>query len=167
MSCTDHRVMRAANGGPAIIQILLAFPLSLWIYIVLTRPAAENGEVAAALLVFGSIFMWIWFKSFIIKIQDETLSYYSLFGKTKHIALKDIESAHIEKRPLVFGGIRIPEGAYYPNQLLIVPKKNVGIKPFAINLKIFKIKDIKQLLELLPVEKGKKGNRTWWGKDPF
>lgn len=102
-------------------------------------------------IVSGVMVLWIfaWWRSYSVEINDGLLTYRKLFSRRVVIRLADIKKA---ENKFVF----MPKDGMPPNRLEIQGAANGEPIHFAINLKPFKLTDVHSLLDMVGVVKHKR-----------
>jgi hypothetical protein len=91
---------------------------------------------------FGFLAFWmVWIASFRLTVDDRELTYQSLFGGKKAIALADISEAKIAV------GMKDAFGPFF--RLTLYPPHESMSQPIVINLKVFGREDLKELFAVL------------------
>ena len=99
-----------------------------------------TGIDALSILGFPTVLI-IWVYAFRLEVSNGVLKYRTLFRGTRSIALSAIASASPAITP------RAPLGPFF--RLTIYPSRDVHTKPIVINMKVFSIKDLDQLIDIL------------------
>lgn len=95
-------------------------------------------------IVTGALFIWAfaWWRAYLLEIKDGILTYKKLLSSPITIALESIQSAD-------WGFVFMPQDHRPPYRLRIQGMSNGEPIDFAINLKVFKLHDVRALLSLL------------------
>jgi len=98
----------------------------------------------------------VWIGAFKLELDYPVLRYRSLFGGTKEIALSDIRKAKIEIGT---------KDSFGPMFRLEIYRQERGAKPIVVNMKVFSLKDLNYLMDVLgPVFQGKRRFSVFAGK---
>ena len=144
----DQLDIKFSKSYMIIGELLISIPLVIWLVGVIRYPHNYKIWIGFIIIFISGIMIFFIVKSFHIEITNGILRYSSPFSKIKEIHLTDIEEAFIEagvidkNRDLFRGLIR----------LIIRPKSTSRVKGFYINLFVFDQKDIKELLDILPMK---------------
>lgn len=154
--------VRYSKGSLVIAE---SFVLLLTIMGIMSYISSKINDVlivTICIIIFG-IFVYLWFRSFRIIVEEGVLTYKQLLGRNRIIRIEDIEEAYTEI------GVKHKGDEYRAFiRLMIKPKKGCGVEGFYINLKPFEEKGIRQLFDILPMRKGKESRRLSvlrWEKD--
>ena len=124
-----------------VIFISVVFSLTL----ILKRPYIPDTWLILFILELPfACLVFFWVTSFRIEILGKTLRYYSLMGGFKEIPLDDIKKVKYE-----YGDIKKDIDKYRPPFRLVVIPYHDAAPPFDINIKLFKLDDIRNLDLLL------------------
>lgn len=97
--------------------------------------------VAVLICFAGLCFLLFWIGSYRVEVDRGVMKYSTLLGGTKSVELKDVERAQVE-----VGYSRFRDRLKPPVRLIIRTRDG---RTFAMNLKVFRARDIKHLLSLL------------------
>lgn len=136
--------VRVARSGLLLSRSVLA------IIMVVSFAAAVRGNGWG---LFGissiiQVFLNLWLFFFALDVAAGVLSYRTLFRGWVRIRLEEINSVEIQ-----IGERRYRDKFRPPLRLVVQPKSVSSIRPFDINLKVFRKEDIEILLEKLPVRR--------------
>jgi len=93
----------------------------------------------------------VWVSAFRIEVSNGVLQYRTLFRGTRSIALSSIADARTAITP------QAPLGPFF--RLTICASSDAGAKPIVINMKVFSMKDIDRLIDILGPKFN--GSRPW------
>ena len=124
-------------------SVIVAGP---WLLIsaLLTVAALKNpGMWMAVQLSLGiSALLFVWVMSFKVELKDNKLHYSSLFGGKRVIGLDEIRSSKY-----LIGPERYLDRFLPLVRLRIDPKETSEVRPFSINLKVFRKGDAQQIVD--------------------
>src|SRR5262249_23111682 len=119
-----------------------------------------NGWKEAAEFAVAPAFLVLWVSAFRVEVASGILSYRTLFRGARSLPLSEIQSAEIAIAP------DAPFGPFV--QLRLHPHADSGLRPLAINAKVFSRADLNRLIDILgPTFKGPKprplrnGSEKW------
>jgi len=145
----DDFEVRYSFVSLVIGESLISIVTILYLFLIIEKGFQIDILMVTLFFIMVQFFMYIWFKSFRIKVKEGVLRYSQLFGKTKEIRIEDIKEAYTEI------GIKRPEDTNKAfMRLIIKPKEDSGVEEFYINIKPFDENGIRKLFELLPMRKG-------------
>lgn len=99
-------------------------------------------------VVTGGLFIWTfaWWQAFLLEIKDGVLTYKKLLSPLAVIRIEDIQSADS-------GFVFLPQDHRPPYRLRICGVSDGVPVDFAVNLKVFKLSDVRALLSMLEASK--------------
>jgi len=135
--------LRAAVSAYVVFGFIFGF-LTLAIAPSAFARGAHREEKLIFLALLGAwVLSYIWLFSFRLVVSHETLRYTTLFGQTRVRRLQEI------KRITRESGINEYSDRFKPFIRLVVVSSKPDVATLNVNLKIFKLAEIRQLLECL------------------
>ena len=133
---------RACSSGYITFGIIAGLPLSLYLIAPLFGRHILWGPVGIMFLAGLSIFIWL--SSFKVTLDDDKLTYKTLFSKTSSLLYSEVAEAKLES------GIGNAPNRYGPTVRIIVkPLASSERQPIVINAKLLSRKNTKQILAVL------------------
>ncbi|PWT83549.1 MAG: hypothetical protein C5B58_06380 [Acidobacteria bacterium] len=137
--------MRAARSTYVVFTLLPSVPQFIWIWVAITKPLPPL-ELVKVFGLFVSYFAFIYFfiSRFLVSIVQDAVTYRSLFSGTRTLRLEEIDKAKIK-----IGEYKRGEGFKPFYRLELIPRADSGKKPIVVNLKVFSLADVRQILAIV------------------
>lgn len=133
-----------AKASPSMLIVVGVFAMPLLVLSASNALEHKGGWDSTVMIVVLCFVIFAWWRSFSIIIDQHTLIYKTLFSSRKEIKLSDVSRVvrTVEARS---------KGVRPPNRLEIYGRINGSEIEFDINLKVFRIVDVRKIeARLLP-----------------
>lgn len=141
---TSDITLRAAPATYIVAGCVFGPLLALYAFLAIAKGIGSAWWVVAFLAAVLS-FAWLWTAFFRIEFRENVITFRSLFRGTRCIHISETRDIRTERHL---------SGFQSPFTLVVIPKAP-DAEPLVINMKVFRIVDLRELIRILGVAIGK------------